>query len=225
MRLSPDQIILFFIGPVAINATVFFTWIVMLVLVLGSLAVTRHLSSGVHVSRWQGILEVIVSGMRRQIRVISQDDPDKYLAFIGTLFLFILVSNVMDIVPLYHPPTGSLLTTAALALCSLGAVPVFGIREQGLTKFLRHYVQPTVLMLPFNIIGELSRTLAMAIRLFGNIMSGTMIAAILLGIAPLVFPIFMQVLELIIGVIQAYIFAVLAMVYIASAARTQHARG
>jgi len=120
-------------------------------------------------------------------------------------------------VPGYFPPTASLSTTAALALCVFIAVPVYGIVERGVGGYFRNYVQPTPLMLPFNIIGELSRTLALAIRLYGNVMSGAVIVGILISVAPFVFPILLRLLGLLTGLIQAYIFAVLAMVYIASA--------
>jgi F-type H+-transporting ATPase subunit a len=143
------------------------------------------------------------------------------LPFIGTLFIFIAASNLLEIIPGYHPPTASLSTTAALAICVFWAVPFYGIRQSGLKKYLKHYLQPHPLMLPFHVIGELSRTLSLAIRLFGNVMSDVMIVAILLSIAPLFFPIIMQVLELLTGLIQAYIFAILAMVYIASATEAQ----
>ncbi len=119
--------------------------------------------------------------------------------------------------PGYHPPTGSLSTTTALAVCVFVAVPLYGIAERGLLGYLKNYVQPTPFMLPFNIIGELSRTLALAIRLYGNAMSGAVIVGILISVAPFVFPIVMRLLGLLTGLIQAYIFAVLAMVYIASA--------
>src|SRR5208283_6182479 len=115
--------------------------------------------------------------------------PEKYMGFLGTLFLFIALASLCTIIPGYEPPTGSLSTTAALALCVLVAVPLFGIEEQGLGEYLRTYAEPTVIMLPFNVISELSRTLALAVRLFGNIMSGSMILAILLTITPFVFPI------------------------------------
>jgi F-type H+-transporting ATPase subunit a len=170
--------------------------------------------------RWQNLLEVLVSGMREQIREVSQHDPGAYLPFVGTLFLFIAASNALAIVPGFAPPTGSLSTTIALALCVLVAVPLYGIAERGLGGYFKSYVQPTPFMLPFNIIGEMSRTVALAVRLYGNVMSGTVIAAILLSIVPFFFPIVMQVLGLLTGLIQAYIFAVLAMVYIASATRT-----
>jgi F-type H+-transporting ATPase subunit a len=134
------------------------------------------------------------------------------------------VSNVLSIIPGYEAPTGSLSTTAALAACVFVAVPLYGITDQGLSYF-NQYVKPSVFMLPFNIMGELSRTLALAVRLFGNVMSGTMIGAILLAVTPLVFPIVMQALGLLTGLIQAYIFAILAMVYIAAATRVQRQGG
>jgi F-type H+-transporting ATPase subunit a len=123
----------------------------------------------------------------------------------------------LSIIPEYHPPTDSLSTTAALALCVLVAVPLFGVSQQGLRTYLKHYFQPTVFMLPFHLMSELSRTLALAVRLFGNVMSGAMLGAILLAVVPLFFPVVMELLELLIGQIQAFIFAVLATVYIASA--------
>jgi len=149
--------------------------------------------------------------------------PEKYLDFIGTLFLFIAVSNLCAILPWYEPPTGSLSTTSALAISVFVAVLLFGIEEQGLGGYLKSYVKPTFIMLPFNIISELSRTFALAIRLFGNIMSGTLIVGILLTIAPLLFPIFMNLLGLLTGMVQAYIFSILAAVYIAAATRAREA--
>jgi F-type H+-transporting ATPase subunit a len=146
-------------------------------------------------------------------------DPDRYLPFVGTLFVYIAVTNLLLIVPGYVPATASLSTTAALALCVLVAVPVYGVLHDGPRAYLRQYLQPSALMLPFNVIGELSRTMALAVRLFGNVMSGTKIVAILLAITPLFFPIVMRVLGLITGLIQAYILAVLALVYISSGMR------
>jgi len=159
---------------------------------------------------------------------VSRHDPGRYLAFVGTLFIFIATANLLAIVPGYMPPTGSLSTTTALALCVLVAVPFYGVAQKGLAGYLRNYIRPTIFMLPFNIIGELSRTIALAIRLYGNVMSGTVIAAILISIAPFLFPILLSLLGLLTGLIQAYIFAVLAMVYIASAtqvAEQQNKRG
>ena len=130
-------------------------------------------------------------------------------------------ANILAVVPGYSPPTGSLSTTTALAICVLAAVPIYGMHRKGVLGYLKSYIQPTPLMAPFNIIGEISRTIALAIRLYGNVMSGTVIVGILISIAPFFFPVAMQLLGLLTGVIQAYIFAILAMVYIASAIRTR----
>lgn len=217
MEITPDKVIVFSFGGLELNATIFWTWVVMLLLVVGAIAATRGVKDELVPSRWQLMLEVIVAEMRNQIRNVAQADPGRYLPFVGSLFLFIAVANVLTIVPGYHPPTGSLSTTTALAVCVFVAVPLYGIAERGLLGYLKNYVQPTPFMLPFNIIGELSRTLALAIRLYGNAMSGAVIVGILISVAPFVFPVVMRLLGLLTGLIQAYIFAVLAMVYIASA--------
>lgn len=204
---------------VKLNATIVFSWVVMAVLGIGSWLVTRRLLTGAEIPAFQNLLEVLVTGIRDQIRDVSHQDPGQYLSFVGTLFLFIATANLFSIIPGYRPPTASLSTTAALATCVFIAVPIYGIVSQGPGGYFKHYIRPTVLMLPFNVIGELSRTLALAVRLYGNMMSGTVIAAILIGFVPLFIPMLMQMLGLLTGMIQAYIFAVLAMVYIASATR------
>jgi len=223
MTISPDQIVLWHWGPLHLNATLAWTWAIMALITLVCWGVSRRLTSGPELSRWQNALEVLVTGLRDQIRDVSQQEPGQYLPFVGTLFLFIAVSNLLTLLPFYLPPTGSLSTTTALALCVLIAVPLYGIIHRGPLGYLRHYIEPTPLMLPFNLIGELSRTLALAVRLYGNIMSGTVIVGILLSLTPFFFPIVMQLLGLLTGMIQAYIFAVLAMVYIASASSAQRA--
>jgi F-type H+-transporting ATPase subunit a len=157
--------------------------------------------------------------MEEQIKEVGLSQPAKYLSFLGTLFLFVATASLCTVIPSYKPPTGSLSTTAALALCVFVAVPLFGIREQGFIAYLKTYTKPTFIMLPFNIISEVSRTLALAVRLFGNMMSGVMIIGILLTITPFIFPIFMTVLGLLTGMVQAYIFSILATVYIAAATR------
>lgn len=221
MDISPDQWIVFSIGPYGINATIAFTWLIMGLLVLSALIVRLRLTTTGELTRWQNMWEAIVETLRTQIRDICGADPGPFVPFIGTLFMFIAVSNILAVVPGYVPPTGSLSTTTALAICVLIAVPVFGILENGIGAYLKSYFQPTPLMAPFNIIGEFSRTLALAIRLYGNVMSGTVIAGILISIAPFFFPVLMQLLGLLTGLIQAYIFAILAMVYIASAIRAK----
>jgi F-type H+-transporting ATPase subunit a len=218
MHLTPDHIVLWERGVVKLNATIAFTWAVMFFLTLISWLVTRNLrDASLPRSRWQNALEVVIDAMRRQIRAVCPEGGDTYLPFAGTLFLFIAASNALDILPGWHAPTGSLSTTAALAICVGVAVPVFGILRHGVAGYFRHYLRPTFIMLPFHLLSETTRNLALAVRLFGNIMSGTMIVGVLLAIAPLFFPALMQALGLLIGLIQAYIFAILAMVYIAAA--------
>ena len=208
-------------GFLKLNATIVTTWALMLVLAVGAKLITRKLSIGLKRSRWQNLLEIVVNAIEKQIEEIGLREPQKYLGFLGTLFLFVATANLCTIIPGYEPPTGSLSTTAALALCVFVAVPLFGIEEQGVGGYLKAYLQPTVIMLPFNIISEISRTLALAVRLFGNMMSGTMIIAILLTITPFIFPILMTALGLLTGMVQAYIFSILATVYIAAAARAR----
>jgi len=221
MRLSPDQMIFWQRGFLKLNGTIAFTWGLMLVLAVGSKLITRKLSTDQNRSRWQNFLEIIVTGIEKQIEEVGLPHPEKYLGFLGTLFLFLGTASLCTILPGYDPPTGSLSTTVALALCVFVAVPLFGIADQGVGGYLKSYVKPTVIMLPFNIISELSRTLALAVRLFGNMMSGAMIIAILLTITPFVFPIVMTLLGLLTGMVQAYIFSILAAVYIAAATRTR----
>src|ERR1700722_511150 len=219
MHLSPDELILWHHGPIRLNATIAYTWALMLVLSVGSKLITGSLSSGPQRARWQNLLEIVVTGIEQQIEAVGLSRARKYLPFLGTLFLFLAAAALCTIIPGYEPPTGSLSTTAALALCVLVAVPLFGIEEQGLRGYLKSYAEPTIIMLPFNIISELSRTLALAVRLFGNMMSGTMILAILLTITPFIFPLVMSVLGLLTGMVQASFFSILAAVYIAAATR------
>ena len=219
MRLSPDQIIFWQYGFFKLNATIVFTWGLMFVLAVGAKLITRKMSIGLKRARWQNLLEIIVIAIEKQIEEVGLSQPGKYLSFLATLFLFLALAALCTIIPGYQPPTGSLSTTVALALCVLVAVPLFGIEERGLGSYLNSYAQPTFIMLPFNIISELSRTLALSVRLFGNMMSGAMIIAILLSITPFIFPVVMMALGLLTGMVQAYIFAILATVYIAAAAR------
>jgi F-type H+-transporting ATPase subunit a len=221
MHLSPDDIIYWQYGFIKLNATIMFTWGLMVVLVLGSNIITRNLSTGLQRSRWQNLLEIVVTAIQKQIEEVGLSKPHKYLSFLGTIFLFIGLASLCTIIPGYEPPTGSLSTTVALALCVFVAVPLFGIEEQGAGGYFKSYLKPTVIMLPFNIISEFSRTLALAVRLFGNMMSGAMIVGILLTITPFIFPIVMSLLGLLTGMVQAYIFSILATVYIAAATRTR----
>lgn len=217
MRISPDELIFWQYGYLKLNATLVTTWGLMIFMVLSSLLITRHVKRRLSVSLWQSMLEIIVLAIQQQLQEVGLKQAGKYLPFLGTLFLFIAVANICTIFPGYEPPTGSLSTTAALALSVFMAVPVFGISEQGIKGYFSEYIKPTFIMLPFHIISEISRTLALTIRLFGNMMSGTMILSILLSITPFLFPIVMTVLGLLTGLVQAYIFTILATVYIAAA--------
>jgi F-type H+-transporting ATPase subunit a len=222
MEITPDTKILFVLpggplGGLPISATIVNTWIVMAILVIGGRIATLGIGPATPTSRWRLAVELLIEIIRNQIRAIGGGDPVRYLPFVGTLFLFTLFSNVLGVVPGFMSPTGSLSTTVALSLCVLVAVPVYGIADNGVLAYLRRYIRPTPLMAPFNVIGEISRTIALAVRLYGNVMSGAVVAAILLSVAPFFFPVVLQLLGLLTGVIQAYIFAVLAMVYIVSA--------
>ena len=218
MRISPDDVVFFEYGFVKLNLTIVTTWVLMLLMVIGSVSVTRKLVISTKISRWQSILEMIVIGIKKQIEEVGLHKAETYISFLGTLFLFLFISNVLTILPFYEPPTSSLSTTAALAISVFFAVPVFNIMEHGILSYLKSYVQPLFIMLPFHIISDFSRTLALAVRLFGNMMSGVMILGILLTITPFVFPIVMTVFGLLTGSVQAYIFTILASVFIAAAA-------
>lgn len=217
MNLSPDQTVIFSVWDIPINATIFYTWVVMLLLTGAAIVITRNLRPDVPPNRWRTTLEVIVQGIESQIEEVSGRRERHLLYFAGTLFLYVAASNLLLVVPGFEPPTASLSTTTALALSVLIAVPLFGITSRGLGGYLKTYLEPSFVMLPFNIISEFSRGISLAIRLYGNIMSGAVIAAILLSVAPFFFPVVMDVLGLLTGLIQAYIFAVLATVYISSA--------
>jgi F-type H+-transporting ATPase subunit a len=217
VNLSSDQQILWQHGFLKLNSTIVTTWIMMAVMALSAKLITLRLVSTGGISRWQSSLEIIVTVLESQISDVGLGRPAKYLPFLGTLFLFVASASLLTVVPGFEPPTGSLSTTAALAICVFLAVPYFGLREQGLMGYLKTYTSPTFIMLPFNIISELSRTLALAVRLFGNMMSGVLIIGILLTITPYLFPVVMTALGLLTGMVQAYIFCILAAVYIAAA--------
>lgn len=217
MQMTPDDTLVFTLGSWAVNATVVNTWIVMALLVAISWLITRNLRPDVPPDRWRTLLEVIVKAIQGQIEEISLKSARHVLYFAGSLFLFIAVSNVLTVIPGFRPPTSSLSTTLALALSVLVAVPLFGISSNGVGHYLKTFIQPSIVMLPFNIIGEFSKGISLAVRLYGNVMSGAVIVGILLSIAPFFFPVVMDMLGLLTGLIQAYIFAILATVYISSA--------
>ena len=216
IQINPDEIIYWKSGAFLLNETIINTWIAMAMLIFLAWLSTRALSVDPPLSPRQALMETLISYMRAEIAEIAQRAPERYIHFSGTLFLFISFSSLLAIIPVYRSPTSSLSTTLALAICVFFAVPIYGIAERGVKNYLGRYIRPSVLMLPFNIISEFSRTLSMALRLFGNMMSQNLLVAVLLTIAPLFLPAVMDLFGVLIGQIQAYIFAVLATVYIIS---------
>lgn len=220
MNITPDWIVLAQWGDFKLNLTIVLTWAVMLLLIVLSWLATRRLKVNIkspdELPPLQNAMESLLQIIESELRNVLKRDPWPYLPFLATLLLFIAVSNLLQPIPGYMAPTGSLSTTAGLALLVFLAVPIWGVMNTGMWTYLKSYAQPTPMMLPFNIIGEFSRTLALAVRLFGNLMSGQTIGAILLLIAPLVVPVLMDLLGLLTGMVQAYIFFILAAVYIAS---------
>lgn len=200
-----------------VNWTIASTWIVMAVLMLVSFLATRNLKTGNKVSHWQTAMEVMVKAIYGQISEMTKANRAMtYLPFIGTLFLFILTCNLLTLVPEFKSPTASLSTTGALAVMVLFGIPFFGIKDAGLKKYLKKYIEPSPAMLPFNVLSELTSTGAMAVRLFGNVLSGVIIGSVCLMLVPFILPLPMQVFGLFTGMIQAYIFAMLALMYVSS---------
>lgn len=207
--------IAFRIGPIPVSETVVTTWGLMSVLVGGSWLATRRLSQ--HPGRLQMSLELLVNGIVDQIESIIHAPPRPLLPLIGTLFIFLLAANLSSALPGIHPPTARLETAASLALIVFFSAQWLGLRRLGLRAYLRHYVKPSPLLLPLNLLSELTRTLSLTIRLFGNIMSHELIIAVLLSLAGLLVPVPIMALGLLIGAVQAYIFAVLSTVFIGAA--------
>ena len=207
--------ILFHLGPVPIATAVVVTWAIMAVLVIGSVLVTRRLS--LLPSRTQAVFELIVDTVDSQIRDTMRAEPAPYRAFVGTLFVFIFVANWSSLAPGVEPPTAHLETDAALALLVFIAVIWFGIRASGVRGYLGTFASPNPIMIPLNFVESLTRTFSLLVRLFGNVMSGVFVIGIVLSLAGLLVPIPLMALDLLTGAVQAYIFAVLAMVFIAGA--------
>jgi F-type H+-transporting ATPase subunit a len=203
------------LGPVPLTAAVVVTWGLMAALALGSLIATRSLK--LRPTRSQAVLELVVAAIEGQIRDTTGVSPKPYLPLIGTLFLFILAANWSSLVPGVDPPTARVETDAALALIVFFAVVYFGVRARGLVGYLKTFAEPTFVIIPLNLVETFTRTFSLIVRLFGNVMSGAFIIAIILSLAGLLVPIPFMGIELLIGAIQAYIFTVLAMVFIASA--------
>lgn len=211
--LAPD--ILFHLGPVPISRPVVTTWAIMVLLTVGSWLGLRR--AGVHAGTFQIVLEIVVETLEKQVREIIRRDPWPYLPLIGTLFIFLIFANLSAVVPGMKPPTGHIETPAALAAIVFLSSHFFGIRARGAGAYLRRYVRPNPALLPLNILSEFTRTFSLMVRLFGNIMSHEFVIAIVVFLAGLFLPIPFLLLSILIGIIQAYIFTVLAAVFIGAA--------
>lgn len=216
MTASPlNMAAVFHLGPIPITAPVLVTWCIMALLAGGSWLLTRRLTT--HPNATQAVLELLVDTITAQIRDTVHAEPKPYIPLIGTLFLFILAANWSSMVPGIEPPTAHLETDAALAAIVFVAIAWFGIRNRGARGWLASFSEPTLLLLPLNVLESFTRTLSLLVRLFGNVMGGAFVIAIVLSLAGLLVPVPLMALELLIGAIQAYIFSVLAMVFIGGA--------
>jgi F-type H+-transporting ATPase subunit a len=200
------------LGPVPITRAVVTTWALLAALALVCIIATRRLSS--RPGRWQTLLEVVIVWIEGQIRDVIRREPGRFLPLLGTLLVFLLVANLSSLIPGVTPPTARIETAAALVLIVFVAIRWYGIREIGLWRHLKSYAQPHPIALPLNIIGEITRTFALMIRLFGNVMSGHFLVVVIVALAGFLVPIPLMVLGAIIGVLQAYIFFILAAVFI-----------
>jgi F-type H+-transporting ATPase subunit a len=205
----------FHLGPVPITAPVLVTWGIIAVLGAGSWLLTRRLT--LRPSATQAGLEMLVDGIAGQIRDTMHAEPGPYIPLIGTLFVFVLTANWSSLVPGIEPPTAHLETDAALAAIVFVAIAWFGIRARGIGGWLRSFAEPSLLLLPLNLVESVTRTFSLLVRLFGNVMGGAFVIAIVLSLAGLLVPVPLMALEMLTGAIQAYIFSVLAMVFIGSA--------
>lgn len=206
---------LFHIGPVPIALAVVTTWGIMLALAVVSLLATRRLE--IHPGRLQAAVELLVTTLERQISETTSADPAPFVPLLGTLFIYLAFANASAVVPGLHPPTAQIETAGALALIVFCAVHYYGIRRRGLAGYLRSFARPTILMVPFNILSNITRTFSLMIRLFGNVMSGEFMIGIVLALAGLLVPIPLMALEVLVGLVQAYIFSVLAAVFVGAA--------
>ncbi len=208
-----DTIYLFEVFGLPVNVTIASTWIVMIVLMLMSWIVTRNLKAHLKVGKFQILLEMVISWLNGEVKETSGDNPAKYMGMGLALFMFVLISNLLTIIPWFRPPTASLTTTIAMGVLVFLAIPYFAIRNAGIKGYLKKFIDPSPYMLPMNIFSEFASSFAMSLRLFGNVLSGVMFASVLTSFLPFVVPLSMQVLGLLTGSIQAYIFALLAVVY------------
>ena len=214
-----DKTIIFTVCGFGINATIFSTWIIMAILMLLSWLATRNLAhtAGGKVSRVQTAMEAIVKAIHDQIKAADpRNNPMVFMPMIGTFFLFIAVANLLTIIPWFKPPTASLSTSLAYAMCVAIVMFVYGFKTAGVLGYLRKYIEPHPVMLPLNIISDIASIFSLAVRLYGNVLSGCVVSTVLLALVPYLIPLPLQLLGLLTGTIQAYIFAILSIMYITS---------
>lgn len=217
ISLSTDTTVLFSIGFLKVNWTIFAQWVAMAVLVSFSLYLRKFFKDDLKTNKVQQFAEALVTGIHSQVNSLSSGmDPSAYFPYAATLFLFILVCNLMDVIPFFNAPTTSLSMTAGLAMTLFFAAPYFGAQKLGIKRYLKTYIEPAFFMLPFNIVGNITKVLSMSVRLYGNILSGSVIVAVLIFLVPYLFPVLMQTLGLLTGSIQAFVFAAIATVTISS---------
>ena len=207
------------LGPVQLTNTVITTWVVMAIIGCFAWLATRRLQ--MNPSRLQTLIEAMVSIIEESIRDIAPQHVQQILPFIGTLWVFIVIANLIGLIPGMHSPTRDLSATSAIAFLVFLSVHWYGIRIQGLKNYLLHYLRPSPIMLPFNLISEVTRTIAMAVRLFGNMMSLEMVALLILMVAGFLVPVPILMLHIVEALVQAYIFGMLALIYVASGLQSQ----
>jgi F-type H+-transporting ATPase subunit a len=221
LKISPETV--FSIGPVGVTETVIVTWLVMAAIALFCLVATRRLD--LRPTRMQEMLEALYMAIEGTVKDIVPVDPAFVIPVLGTLWILIGVSNLAGLVPGLSTPTADINATFALAVVAYSMSHVAGIRARGLRGYISHYREPTWLLLPFHLIAEVTRTVALAVRLFGNMLSGEMVALILLGVAGFLVPVPFALLHIVIGLIQAYIFGMLTLVFIAGGVGAKPRKG
>jgi F-type H+-transporting ATPase subunit a len=211
-HITPEP--LFNIGPAQITDSVITTWIVMAL--LAALGYTASKRLRLYPPKWQVLLETAIEGINSAIEEVLERDPWPFLPIIGTLWILIAMSNLLGLIPGLMSPTRDLSTTAALAVISFLAVHYYGIKYNGFLKYIKHYMEPIWVLFPFHVLSEVSRTVALMLRLFGNVLSGEMIAGVLLLVAGFLVPVPFALLEVVVAILQAYIFGMLTLIFIAA---------